>query len=89
MSNIRSQAGVAVAVLLFVAGAFAQRGRGRFTSITDAPAYSGDADFHFLRLAFSDGYGFSRGFGFASRGTRLVDRGFPRREDSFSPASAA
>lgn len=87
MQNIRRQAGVAVAVLLFVAGAFAQRGRGRFTSMTDAPAYGGDADFHFLRLAFSDGYGFSRGFGFASRrgagrGWWVID--FPDADDNFT-----
>ena len=87
MSTRRKRAGVAVGVLaMLAAGAFAQRGRGRFQSLADAPAYGGDADFHFLRLAFSDYSGFSR-FGFASR--RGIGRGwwvvdFPDADDNFT-----
>jgi len=86
MSKPRRIAGAGLAVvILFGAAAWAQRGR--FQPYSEIPAYAGDSDFHFLRLAFRDARGFNRGFGFSSRsgvgrGWWVVD--MPEAEDHFT-----
>src|SRR5438128_2449694 len=66
------RAGVAIAILLCVAAIGLAQRRGRFFGggKLEAPPseFPKDAEFHFIRVQYTDQGGFGRGFGFASRG---------------------
>jgi len=81
---------VALAGLILIAVAVeatAQRGRFRAPESEETPNFARDADFHFIRVEYTDAPEFHRGFGFASRGGRgngwwLVD--WPDAENHFT-----
>jgi len=88
---MRIFAALAALLLLAIAG-FAQRGFGRYGGFRDpdddpTPAFSTSAEFHFIRVEYTDLPEFHRGYGFASRsgmgtGWWLVD--WPAADNHFT-----
>jgi hypothetical protein len=75
------------ALLLLAAAAFAQRFRYRPEAEGPRPSFPGQAEFHFIRLEYTDAPEYHRGFGYASRdatgtGWWLVD--WPDADEHFS-----
>src|ERR1022692_4746560 len=77
-----------VALLLLTFAALGQRGRSRTPDDDDEPAIAArEAEFHFLRVEYTDLPQYNRGFGFASRdgqgsGWGLVD--WPDADNHFT-----
>jgi hypothetical protein len=85
--GLRRRMAAAAALLLISAGALAQRGRFRQERDEDTPAPVHAAEFHFLRLEYTDLPEYHRGWGFSSRegtgsGWWLVD--WPAADNHFT-----
>ncbi len=87
MAAPRTRAGFVLGAVLLVAIAASAQRRLRFQDEGDRPSFPSKAEFHFIRVQYTDLPQYHRGFGYASRGATgegwwIVD--WPDADDHFT-----